>query len=102
MLCYISVGMLCPMRWSSSAGFSSASVVVSQFRPRGYKTFSMLNSAGHEILTAHKCKNFKNFSFFLGSDEHIHVMLFSLLLNVEMPTIVGILTFMSRKKFMLN
>ena len=24
-------------------------------RPRGYKTFSMLNSAEHEIYPAHKC-----------------------------------------------
>ena len=29
-------------------------------------------------------------------------MLFFLLINVKMPTIVGILTFMSRKKFMLS
>ena len=36
--------------------------------PRGYKTFSMLNSAEHEIYPAH---------------------------NVKMPTIVGILTFIS-------
>ena len=38
--------------------------------PRGYKFFSMLNAAGHEIF---------------------------LLINVKMPTIVGILTFMNRK-----
>ena len=37
---------------------------------------------------------------FLGSDKFI--MLFFLLINVKMPTIVGILTFMSRKNFMLN
>ena len=29
-------------------------------------------------------------------------MLFFLFINVKMPTIVGILTFMSRKNFMLN
>ena len=28
-----------------------------EIRPRGYKTFSMLNSAEHEICPAHKCKN---------------------------------------------
>ena len=33
-------------------------------RPRGYKTFFMLNSVEHEILNAHKYKNIKNFSFF--------------------------------------
>ena len=37
--------------------------------PRGYKTFFMLNSAEHKIYPAH---------------------------NVKMPTIVGILTFISR------
>ena len=39
-------------------------------------------------------------SAFLGSDKP--VMRFFLLLSVKMPTIVGILTFMSRKNFMLN
>ena len=39
-----------------------------QTRPRGYKTFFILNSAEHEIYPAH---------------------------NVKMPTIVGILTFIS-------
>ena len=33
-------------------------------RPRGYKTFSMLNSPQHEILKAHKHKNIRKFSFF--------------------------------------
>ena len=37
-------------------------------RPRGYKTFSMLNSAEHEILHAHKFENIKKLSLFLGSD----------------------------------
>ena len=31
--------------------------------PRGYKTFSMLNSVEHEILNAHKYKNIKIFIF---------------------------------------
>ena len=30
-------------------------------RPRGYKTFSMLNSVEHEIVNAHKYKNIKKF-----------------------------------------
>ena len=55
----------------------------------------MLNSVKHEILNAHKYKNLKN-SAFLGSDKP--GMLFCMLMNVKMPTIVGILTFMSRKK----
>ena len=28
--------------------------------PRGYKTFSMLNSAAYEIFAAHKCYNVNN------------------------------------------
>ena len=30
-------------------------ITVSQIRPQGYKTFSMLNSAEHEIYPADKC-----------------------------------------------
>ena len=52
----------------------------------------MLNSAEHEMLDAHKCKTIKRISF-LGSD--MAVMVFFLVVNVK---IVGILTFMSRKK----
>ena len=33
-------------------------------RPRGYKTFFMLNSVEHEILNAHKYKNIKKFGLF--------------------------------------
>ena len=65
--------------------------------PRGYKIFSMLNLAEHEILNAHKYEFIKKFS---GSGKPR--MLFFLLTNVEMPTIVGIFTFMSRKNFMLS
>ena len=53
-----------------------------------------------KFLNAHKYKNIKKFSFFSGSDKPR--MLFFLFINVKMPTIVGILTFMSRKNFMLN
>ena len=69
-------------------------------RPRGYKTFFMLNSVEHKILKAHKYKNIKKSNIFLGSDKPR--MVFFPPLNVKMPTIVGILTFMSRKNFMLN
>ena len=69
-------------------------------RPRCYKTFFVLNSAEHEVLSAHKCKNIKNFVFFSGSDKPR--MLLFLLINVKMPTFVGICTFMSRKIFMLS
>ena len=67
---------------------------------RGYKTVFMLNSAEHEILNALKDKNVKKFSIFSGSDKPI--MLFFLLINVEMTTNVGILTFISRKIFILS
>ena len=46
----------------SKMGFSTTQFC--QVRPRGYKTFSVLNSAEHEILNAHKYKNIKNFSVF--------------------------------------
>ena len=42
----------------------------------------------------------RNSAFFSGSDKLR--MLFLLLINVKMPTTVGILTCMSRKNFMLN
>ena len=68
--------------------------------PQGYKPFLMLNSAEHEILNANKYENIKKFSFFTESDKPR--MLFFLLLKIEMPTVVGISTFMSWKNFILN
>ena len=58
-------------------------------------SFFMLTSAKHEILNAHKCKNTKIFGFFSGLDKP--GILFFLFTKVEMPTIVSISTFMSRK-----
>ena len=60
----------------------------------------MLNSVEHEILNAHKYKTYLEFQLFLGSDQLR--MLFFPLINVKMPTTVGILIVMSRKKFMLS
>ena len=71
-----------------------------QIRSRGYTTSSMLNSAQHDILNAQKYKNIKKLEHFSGSDKPC--MLFFSLINVKMPTIVGILTFMSRKNFTLS
>ena len=34
------------------------------YRPRGYKTFFMLNSVEHEILNAHKYRKIKKFGLF--------------------------------------
>ena len=67
--------------------------------PRGYKTFFMLNSVEHEILNAHKYKISRNLAF-LGSDKPR--MLFFPLITVKMPTIVGILTVMGKRNFLLS
>ena len=68
--------------------------------PEAIKLFFMLNSTEHENLNAYKYQNMKKFSFFSGPEKPR--MLFFLLINVKMPTTVGILTFMSRKNFMLS
>ena len=60
----------------------------------------MLNSAEHEILNAHKYENIKKLSNCLGWDKPR--MLFFPFMNVKMLAIVGILTYISRKKFMLS
>ena len=68
--------------------------------PDVVKLFFMLKSTEHEIVTAHKTKNAANYRFFLTfilSDD-----VFIMLINVIMPTIVGILTFMSRINFVLS
>ena len=56
----------------------------------------MLNSVKLEILNAHKYKKYQEIRLFLGSDKPR--VLFLPLINVKMPTVVGILTFISRKK----
>ena len=38
-------------------------------RPRGYKTFFMLNSAEHGISKAHRNKKYQEIRLFLGSDK---------------------------------
>ena len=45
-------------------------------------------------------QKYQEIQHFLGSDNPR--MLFFLFINVKMPTIVGILTFMSRTNFMLS
>ena len=67
-----------------------------KFRCLGYKTFFMLISNENEISTAHKNYNAEPASTLLSD------VLIILLINVKMPTIVGILTFMSRINFILN
>ena len=45
------------------------SSTVWQYRPRGYKTFFMLNSAEHEIFFANKSQITYNCKFFLAKHE---------------------------------
>ena len=63
------------------------------------KLFSCSKSIEHEILAAHKTKilKIKTFIAFRLSD-----VVLILLINVKMPTIVGILTLMSKINFMLT
>ena len=67
---------------------------------QGYKTVFMLNSVEHEIMLISIKILRKKFSFFSGPGKRR--MLFFLLVNVKMPTVVGIFTLMSRKNFMLS
>ena len=66
--------------------------------PEVIKLFFVLNSNEHEIQMLMKSKILKKkiFLAFRRSD-----VVFIMLLNVEMPTIVGILTFMSMINFVL-
>ena len=73
---------------------------VHTIRPRGYKTCFTLNSVEPEILNTHKYKDNKKFGFFKAQIRL--ECYFSPLINVKMQIIVGILTFMSRKNFMLS
>ena len=66
--------------------------------PRGYKNNFILNSAEHEISNAHEYQNIKKFIFFSDSDK-LRMLCF-LLINVKMPTIVGILTFYGQENFL--
>ena len=68
--------------------------------PLGYKTFFVPDSAEHEIERLISIKITRNSAFFSGSDKPI--MLFFLLIDDKMPTIVGILTYMSGENFMLS
>ena len=67
--------------------------------PRGYKTLFILNSAEHEISTDHKKLKYRQIKILaLSLSDAVFIML----INVKMPTIVGILKFMSRINFMLS
>ena len=92
--------MLKSIKISRNSAFFHAQILHSP-GPEVIKLFPCLtHSVEHGISNAQKYKNIKKFSFFSCSDKP--EMLFFPLINVKMPTIVGILTFMSRKKFILS
>ena len=59
----------------------------------------MLNSAEHEILNANKYINIMIFCCCFFQAQKSLECYFVLLINVKMPTVVGILTFTSKKNF---
>ena len=59
----------------------------------------MINSTEHKISTAHKTKIQTNKKFLALS---LSGVVFIMLINVKMQTIVDILTFMSRINFVLS
>ena len=66
--------------------------------PEVIKLFFMLSLVEH--LNAHKYKKYQVIRPYLGQDKPR--MLFFPLINVKMTTMVGILTFVSKKNFMLS
>ena len=68
--------------------------------PEVIKLFSCLTQLSTKFYMLISIKNMKKFNFF--SCSYKLKMVFFLLINVKMPTIVGILTFVSRKNFMLS
>ena len=64
--------------------------------PGGYKLFSCSESMKIQLRTKTKISTNKEVSCFRSD------FVFIMLINVKMPTIVGILTFMSRINFMLR
>ena len=70
----------------------------SNLAPRLY-FFFMLNSTEFEIST-HKKLKYRKLKKFLALS--LSDVVFIMLINVKMPTIVGILTFMSRINFVLS
>ena len=70
------------------------------FWSRGYKTVVMLNSTENKISTAHKKLKYQQIKKFLALS--LSDVVFIMLINVKMPAIVGILTFISRINFVLS
>ena len=63
-------------------------------QPRGYKTFFMLNSDEHEMFPANKSQITHNCELFLAKQLSMKI---SVLINMKMPTIVGIFILIAEK-----
>ena len=59
----------------------------------------MLNSTEHGISIAHKNLNNEKYTFFIAFK--LAFVVFIMLINVKMPTVVSILTVMSKINFIL-
>ena len=68
-------------------------------RSRGYKTFSCPTQLSRKFQLLTKTKKRKGKKFLAFSFSGLVIIM---LINVKMPIIVGILTFMSRMNFMLS
>ena len=90
----------CPLLTRALASCKIWKMMKAQTWSWGYKTFIMLNSTEDEISTPHKKLKYRQMKMFLALSLSDNV--FIMLINVKMPTIVGILTFMSRKIFVLS
>ena len=68
--------------------------------PEVIKLFFMLNSTEHEIYTANKKLKYRQMKTFPALS--LSDVVFIMLINVRMPTIVGILTIINRINFVLS
>ena len=76
---------LYPQSWFIAA--VSSFIARRWVRPRGYKTFFMLDSTENEISTAHKKLKFQQIKKCLALS--LPDVVFIMLINVKMPKIVG-------------
>ena len=79
---------------------ASSGRLVCSGHAKGYKTVFILNSVEHENSTAQKKLKYQQMKKFLALN--FSNVVFIMLINVKMPTIVGILTFMSRINLVLS
>ena len=92
------VPRLCYTLYSKTLEIQSTSLTgMRSSWPQGYKTFFKLNSAENEICFVIKKLNTTLYQFKLFSCKAELSRKFFLLMNIKMPTIVGILISISRK-----